>query len=78
MECLHARYQRVVIMHPGRGKMTNATLKTRLGLPTGNSGITCASDIIKLALGNGLIRPFDSNRSCSGYVPNRPRTFNGI
>ena len=78
MERLRACYQHAVIMYLGERKMTNATLRTRLGLPNSNSGITHASNIIKSALDNGLIRHFDRRHPRSGYVPNWSQTSNGI
>ena len=70
MERLRACYQHAVIMHLRGGKMTNATLRTRLGLPPSNSGITYTSNIIRSALDNELIRHFDPRHPRSGYVPN--------
>ena len=71
-ERLRACYQHAVIMYLGEGKMTNSTLRTRLGLPNSNSGPTYASNVIKSALDKGLIRHFDPSHPRSGYVPDWP------
>ena len=70
MERLRACYQHAVIMYLRGRKMTNATLRARLGLPNNNSGITYTSNIIRGALDDGLIRHFDRRHPRSGYVPN--------
>lgn len=66
-ERVRACYQHAALKYVSGDRMTNASLRERLGIAEGNA--SQASVVIKLALNGGLIRPGDPERPRAGYVP---------
>ena len=66
-ERLRACYQHAVLRYLNEGRFTNATLRDRLGVDRRNAAQI--SGVIRQALRKGSIRPADSTRPRSGYVP---------
>ena len=66
-ERLRACYQHAVLRYLGGGRLRNATLRDRLGVDRRNAAQI--SGVIRQALRKGLIRPADTARPRSGYVP---------
>ncbi|MEW5424371.1 ATP-binding protein [Amorphus sp. 3PC139-8] len=66
-EAIRACYQHAALKFVGGQKMTNATLRERLGI--GHQNAAQASRVIRAALDADLIRPADPERPRSGYVP---------
>ena len=66
-ERLRACYQHAVLRYLGGGRLRNATLRDRLGVDRRNAAQI--SGVIRQALREGLIRPADTARPRSGYVP---------
>lgn len=66
-EAMRACYQHAALKYVGGQKMTNATLRERLGI--GDQNAAQASRVIRAALDAGLIRPADPERPRAGYVP---------
>jgi len=63
-ETIRACYQHATLKYVGGGRMTNATLRTRLGI-----NVVRASEIIRKTRDAGLIRPADHAHPRRGYVP---------
>ena len=66
-ERLRACYQHAVLCYLGGGRLRNATLCDRFGVDRRNAAQI--SGVIRQALRKGLIRPADTTRPRSGYVP---------
>lgn len=66
-QATRACYQHAALKYVGGTKMTNATLRERLGIDDQNAAQ--ASRVIRAALDHGLIRPADPERPRAGYVP---------
>ena len=66
-EAVRACYQHSALKYVGGQKMTNATLRERLGIDDQNAAQ--ASRVIRSALDAELIRPADAVRPRAGYVP---------
>ena len=66
-ERLHACYQHAVLRYLSGGRLRNAALCDRLGVDRRNAAQI--SGVIRQALRKGSIRPADSTRPRSGYVP---------
>jgi predicted HTH transcriptional regulator len=66
-ERIRACYQHAALKYVASGRMTNASLRARLGIDEQNSAQV--SRIIKDALAADLIRPADPARPRGGYVP---------
>ena len=66
-ERIRACYQHAALKWVSGQRMTNTTLRERLGIETQNAAQ--ASGVIKQTLNSGLIRPADPERPRSGYVP---------
>lgn len=66
-ERIRACYQHAALKYVSGDRMTNASLRERLGIAEGNA--SQASAVIKLALKERLIRPGDPERPRAGYVP---------
>lgn len=66
-ERLRACYQHAVLKFVSGEIMRNATLRERFGIEQQNSAQV--SQVIRLALDRGLIRPADPERPKAGYVP---------
>lgn len=66
-ERVRACYQHAALKYVSGDRMTNASLRERLGIAEGNA--SQASAVIKLALKERLIRPGDPERPRAGYVP---------
>lgn len=66
-ERVRACYQHAALKHVSGQRMTNASLRERMGIDPQNAAQ--ASAIIKLALGQSLIRPADAAHPRAGYVP---------
>ncbi len=66
-ERLRACVQHAALKHESGQKMTNASLRERLGIDSHNA--SQASTIIRQALDNRLIRPADPEHPRAGYVP---------
>lgn len=66
-ERVRACYQHAALKYVSGDRMTNASLRERLGIAVGNA--SQASAVIKLALAEKLIRPGDPERPRAGYVP---------
>ena len=66
-ERLRACYQHAVLCYLGGGRLRNATLCDRFGVDRRNAAQI--SVVIRQALRKGLIRPADTTRPRSGYVP---------
>ena len=66
-ERVRAAYQHAALQFVTGGRMTNATLRARLGIEEQNAAQV--SRIIKEALASKLIRPADLDMPRSGYVP---------
>lgn len=66
-ERVRACYQHAALKHVSGQRMTNASLRERMGIDPQNAAQ--ASVIIKLALGQSLIRPADAAHHRAGYVP---------
>ena len=66
-ERLRACYQHAVLCYLGGGRLRNATLCDRLGVDRRNAAQI--SGVIRQALRKGQIRPADTTRPRSGYVP---------
>ena len=66
-ERLRACYQHAVLCYLGGGRLRNATLCDRFGVDRRNAAQI--SGVIRQALRKGSIRPADTTRPRSGYVP---------
>jgi len=66
-ERVRACFQHAALRYLNGDRMTNASLRERLGIAEGNA--SQASAVIRLALAEGLIRPGDPERPRAGYVP---------
>lgn len=66
-EAIRACYQHAALKYVGGQKMTNSTLRERLGI--GDQNAAQASRVIRAALDAGLIRPADPERPRAGFVP---------
>lgn len=66
-ERLRACLQHAALKHESGGKMTNASLRERLGIDPRNA--SQASVIIRQALDTQIIRPADPDHPRAGYVP---------
>jgi ATP-dependent DNA helicase RecG len=66
-EAVRACYQHAALKYVGGKKMTNATLRERLGIDDQNAAQ--ASRVIRATLAADLIRPADAERPRAGYVP---------
>ena len=66
-ERLRACYQHAVLRYLSGSRLRNAALRDRLGVDRRNAAQI--SGVIRQAQRNGLIRPADSTRPRSGYVP---------
>ncbi|MDO5610170.1 MAG: ATP-binding protein [Pseudomonadota bacterium] len=66
-ERTRACYQHAALKHVCGQKMTNATLRQRLGIEDKNAAQ--ASTVIKQAMAAGLIRPADPAHPRAGYAP---------
>ena len=66
-EAVRACYQHAALKYVGGQKMTNATLRERLGIDDQNAAQ--ASRVIRATLDADLIRPADAERPRAGYVP---------
>lgn len=66
-ERVRACYQYAALKYVSGDRMTNASLRERLGIAVGNA--SQASAVIRLALAERLIRPGDPERPRAGYVP---------
>ena len=64
---MRACYQHAVLRYLGGGRLRNATLRDRLGVDRRNAAQI--SGVLRQALRKGLIRPADTVRPRSGYVP---------
>ena len=68
-ERVRACYQHAVITYLEDGRMTNATLRDRLGLSGNGSSSAFASGVIGDALNEEWIKSLDPEHPRSGYVP---------
>lgn len=66
-EAIRACYQHAALKYVGGQKMTNSSLRERLGIDDQNAAQ--ASRVIKAALEAKMIRPADPERPRAGYVP---------
>lgn len=66
-ERLRACYQHAALKHESGQRMTNATLRERLGVEPKNA--SQASVVIRHALQAGFIRPADPEHPRAGYIP---------
>ncbi len=66
-ERIRACYQHAALKFVSGQRMTNATLRERLGIDAQNA--SQASVVIRLSLEAGLIRPADPTHPRAGYVP---------
>lgn len=66
-ERVRACFQHCGLKYVSGDRMTNASLRERLGIAVGNA--SQASAVIRLTLAEGLIRPGDPERPRAGYVP---------
>lgn len=68
-ERVRACYQHAVITYLEGGRMTNATLRDRLGLSGNGSSSAFASGVIRDAINEEWIKPLDPDHPRSCYVP---------
>lgn len=66
-ERVRACYQHASLKHVSGQRMTNATLRARLGIDQQN--ISQASVVIRATLAQDLIRPSDPDHPRTGYIP---------